>query len=74
MHNNSDLHKIIFENHTLVSVNVLYFLPDYSHIVNEFLWQTLDISPKFPRVHKFLDFWKKSIDAKIKKVTIVPID
>ena len=69
----SDFHRIIFEGQTLVTVNVLYFLPDHQSLVNEFYWQTLDISPKYPRVHKFLRFWRKEIDAKIKEVVVCEV-
>jgi len=66
----SDFQRIIFRGETLVTVDVLYILPDFQHICNSFIWQTLDLSPKYPRVHRFLDFWRKEIDAKIKQVII----
>jgi uncharacterized protein Usg len=66
----SDFEKMFVRGYSLVTVNVLYYMPDYQSILNEFLWQTLDISPNYPRIHKFLDFWRKEIDAVIKEVTI----
>jgi len=66
----SDFKKIISNGSVLVSVNILYFLPDQESLLNEFFWQTLDICPQYPRVHRFLNFWKKEIDAKIKEVVI----
>lgn len=53
---------------SLVTVNVIYYLPDYSHILNEFIWQTNDVVPNIPRVHRFLNYWKSDIDAVIKEV------
>lgn len=55
---------------SLVTVQVFYFIPGYSYLINEFLWQTLDRRPRYPRVHRFLDFWRREIDAVIKEVTI----
>ena len=51
-------------------VNVNYFLPDYVNLVQEFIWQTEDYVPKLPRVHKFLNYWHKEIDAVINEVQI----
>jgi len=65
--------KIFFENYTLVTVNVLYHLPDWEGILQEFIWQTLDLSPQYPRVRRFLKFWRREIDAKIKEVHIAEV-
>jgi len=61
---------MISKGYVSVFVDVLYYLPDQPSLLNEFLWETLDIKPKFPRVRKFLDFWERKIDGRIKQVTI----
>jgi uncharacterized protein Usg len=53
-----------------VSVSVLYFLPEYTNILQEFYWQTDDIIPELYRVHKFLNHWHYNIDANIHEVKI----
>lgn len=53
-----------------VLLRVIYFLPDYAHLVNVFVWQTMDIVPSLPRVHRFLDYWRTDIEAVIKEVTV----
>jgi uncharacterized protein Usg len=53
-----------------VSVSVLYFLPEYTSIIQEFYWQTEDIIPELYRVHKFLNHWHLNIDANIHEVKI----
>ena len=63
------MHVLIRKKH-LVLVNVNYFLPDYINLVQEFIWQTEDYVPKLPRVHKFLNYWHKEIDAVINEVSI----
>ena len=52
----------------VVTVDILYYMPDFNDIVQEFIWQTPDITPELPRVHKFLNHWHKNIDAVIKEV------
>ncbi len=54
----------------LVTLNVLYWLPDYNNILQQFTWQTKDIVPEYPRVHKFLNFWHHNIEAVISEVFV----
>ena len=55
---------------TIVTINVLYWMPDYTHILQEFLWQTADVRPEYPRVHRFLNYWHDNIEAVISEVNI----
>ena len=48
--------------------NILY--SRFPHIVNEFMWQTDDQRPDFPRIGRFLNYWDKYIDGPIKEVYI----
>jgi len=54
----------------LTTAEVLYWLPDHPALLQRFLWQTLDVAPGYPRVHRFLDFWRGEIDAVIHSVTL----
>ena len=60
---------IILKN-TIVTLNVLYWMPDYTHILQEFIWQTADVRPEYPRVHRFLNYWHDNIEAVISEVNI----
>ena len=60
----------ILNKWTVATVQVVYYIPDYLHIVNEFMWQTEDQLPEFSRIMKFLDYWDKNIDGPIKEVFI----
>ena len=55
---------------TIVTINVLYWMPDYTHILQEFIWQTSDVRPEYPRVHRFLNYWHDNIEAVISEVNI----
>ena len=55
---------------TIATVQVIYFIPDHLHIVNEFMWQTEVALPEYPRIKRFLDYWDKNIDGPIKEVYI----
>lgn len=54
----------------LTTAEVLYYMPDHPALLQRFMWQTLDLAPDFPRIHRFLDFWRREIDAVIHSVTI----
>jgi uncharacterized protein Usg len=54
----------------LTTAEVLYWMPDHPALLQRFLWQTLDLAPAFPRVHRFLDFWRAEIEAVIHSVTV----
>ena len=54
----------------LATAEVLYYMPDHPALLQSFVWQTLDIAPSYPRIHKFLDFWKREIEAVIHSVTL----
>ena len=55
---------------TIVTVNVFYWMPDYQNVLQQFIWQTDDIRPEYPRVHKFLNYWHDNIEAVIEEIEI----
>ncbi|MEP6968204.1 MAG: Usg family protein [Pseudomonadota bacterium] len=59
-----------FLGERLTTAEVVYYLPDHPALLQRFLWQTLDRSPTYPRVRRFLDFWRSDIDAVIHSVTV----
>lgn len=52
----------------LATAEVLYYMPDHPALLQSFIWQTLDLAPSYPRIHKFLDFWRAEIQAVIHSV------
>jgi uncharacterized protein Usg len=54
----------------LATAEVLYYMPDHPALVQTFVWQTLDLAPRYPRIHRFLDFWRREIDAVIHSVRL----
>lgn len=54
----------------LTTAEVVYHMPDHPGLLQEFLWQTEDVAPDFPRVRRFLDFWRREIDAVIHSVRL----
>lgn len=54
----------------LTTAEIVYHMPDHPGLLQEFLWQTLDEAPDFPRIHRFLEFWRREIDAVIHSVRV----
>jgi len=58
----------------LTTAEVLYYIPGHPKLLQSFLWQTLDVAPDFPRIQRFLDFWRREIDAVIHSVAISSVE
>ena len=54
----------------LTTAEITYYMPDHPGLLQEFLWQTLDVAPDYPRIRRFLDFWRREIDAVIHSVRV----
>ncbi|MBI3709063.1 MAG: usg protein [Proteobacteria bacterium] len=54
----------------LTTAEILYHMPDHPGLLQSFIWQNLDISPHFPMLRKFLDFWAHNIDGKLHTVRV----
>ena len=61
---------IIIKKKILVTLDVYYWMPDYQNILQRFIWQTVDMKPKYPRVNKFLEHWHNNIDAIVNEIRI----
>ena len=58
------------QDYRLTTAQILYFMPDHPALLQEFIWQELDLAPKFPMLHRFLDFWNAKLDAKLHSVRV----
>lgn len=64
---------LMLRDYRLTTAEILYRLPDHPALLQTYLWQELDIAPKFPVLHKFLDFWERSLDGKLHSVKIASV-
>ena len=58
------------ENYRLTTAKILYHLPDYPKLLQEYVWQEYDLVPKFPELHKFLDFWQDTLEGQLHSVYV----
>ncbi len=62
--------ELRLRGYRLTTAEILYRLPDHPSMLQSYIWQDLDIAPKFPVLNKFLHFWETSLDGKLYKVTV----
>lgn len=56
--------------YSLTTAEILYRLPDHPSLLQSYVWQELDLHPRFPRLSEFLDFWTRQIDGPLFKVRV----
>jgi uncharacterized protein Usg len=54
----------------LTTAEILYHLPDHPSLLQSYTWQDYDLTPEFPILRKFLDFWRRSLEGKVHSVTV----
>lgn len=62
--------ELTVRGYRLTSANICFHLPDHPKILQEFIWQDYDLSPRFPVLHRFLGFWEQNIDGKLHSVRV----
>lgn len=54
----------------LTTAEILYHLPDHPGLLQTFIWQELDLAPRFPVLRDFLDFWEREIEGRLHSVRV----
>jgi uncharacterized protein Usg len=58
------------QNYRLTTAQIFYHMPDHPGLLQEFVWQELDMAPRFPVLTKFLDFWRDNLEAPLHSVRV----
>jgi uncharacterized protein Usg len=56
--------------YSLTTAEILYRLPDHPVLIQSYVWQDYDVSPAFPRLNSFLEFWRTKLDGPLFKVIV----
>lgn len=54
----------------LTTAEITYRMPDHPGLLQTFLWQKLDIAPRYPMLKNFLEFWEREIEGRIHSVRV----
>lgn len=66
----SEEFKRQLEGYGITTAQILYRMPDYHSVFQEFIWQQYDLFPDFPELKKFLAFWEEKIEGPLHSVTV----
>ena len=59
------------QGYKLTTAEILYHMPDHPKLLQTYLWQEFDLTPDFPELQKFLNFWENHLDGKLHSVQVV---
>lgn len=62
--------ELMARDYRLTTAEILYHLPDHPSLLQTYVWQAIDLPPRFPRLLRFLDFWEASLDGKLHSVKV----
>ena len=54
----------------ITTAQIVYRMPDFRSVCQEFIWQQYDMYPEFPELRKFLDFWERELEGPLHSVTV----
>ncbi len=58
------------QGYSLATVEIHYYMPDHPSLLQQFVWQHYDMAPGFPALARFLDYWRREIEAPIHSVRV----
>lgn len=54
----------------LTTAEITYRLPDHPGLLQEFVWQDLDLAPEYPELTRFLEFWESELEGRLYAVRV----
>jgi len=55
---------------SLLTAHIIYRRPDHLWLLQEYIYQDYDVLPDFPRLMKFLRFWRDKLDGPLVAVRV----
>lgn len=65
-----DKYELTLRGYRLTTAEILYHLPDHPAVLQSYIWQELDVAPKFPILNRFLHFWQCNLDGRLHSVRV----
>jgi len=62
--------ELRLKGYSLTTAEILYHMPDHPSVLQSFIWQELDIAPRYPVLGRFLRFWETSLDGRLHSVRV----
>jgi len=58
------------KDYRLTTAEILYHLPDHPGLLQTYVWQGLDLAPRFPTLCRFLQFWARELDGPLHSIRV----
>jgi len=58
------------EGYGLSTVEIHYYLPDHPSLLQLFVLQQYDVAPRFPELHRFLEHWRREVEAALHSIRV----
>lgn len=66
----SELKDQFIKDYRLIMAEIIYHMPDRPQFLQSFIWNEMDVAPRYPVLHGFLDFWQKNVEGKLHSVYV----
>jgi len=60
--------ELMLKGYGLTTAEFTYHMPDYAHVLNTYTWQDYDLAPDHPKLFKFIEFWRDTLDGALHSV------
>ena len=60
--------ELMLKGYGLTTAEIFYHMPDYSHVLNTYVWQAYDLAPDHPKLFEFIEFWQSEIDGPLHSI------
>ncbi len=58
------------KDYRLTTAEILYHMPDHPGLLQSYIWQDMDLAPRYPELRRFLDFWTRNLDGKLHSIRV----
>lgn len=58
------------KDYRLTTAEILYHMPDHPGLLQSYVWQDLDLAPRFPTLRRFLEFWARELDGRLHSIRV----
>ena len=57
-------------DYRMTTALITYRMPDHLSLLQEYIWQQVDLPPYYPELEQFLAFWERNLEGPIFSVTV----
>ena len=60
--------ELMLQGYGLTTAEMFYRMPDYTSVLNSFVWQEYELAPDHPKLFAFIAFWQDKIEGPLHSV------